>query len=100
MKRVEDVGRLEAERKAMFEKFEDIANLLDMPGFRLPEFRAESLDQLFEHVSRLRSNLDDAKEDRAELERQLEQARDSNFNEAYAGRMMSDSDQMNLKRAL
>ena len=48
----------------MLEKFEDIANLLDVPDFRLPEFRAESLDKLFDHVSKLRSSLDDAKEDR------------------------------------
>lgn len=72
VKRVEDVGRLEVERKAMLERFEDMANLLDMPGFRLPEFHAESLDQLFEHVGKLRASLDDAREDRAELERQLE----------------------------
>ena len=66
---------LQSEHRAMRERFEDIANVLNVKGFRLAEYSQARLDELLEHATRARHSLDDGVEDRATLGRQLERVR-------------------------
>ena len=57
----------------MMESFEDMANILDMPMFRLDHGQApvnfSQINQILETVQNLKGSLDDAVQDRRELEK-------------------------------
>lgn len=74
-KEADDITKTLKEHQAMCERFEDIANLLDVKGFRLTEYSQARLDELLEQVTLFRQRVDDSAEDRATLERQLERVR-------------------------
>ena len=71
IKQISDVDRISQERQKMIESFEDMANMLDMPMFRLDNGTApinfEQVNQIFVTVQNLKARLNDANQDKNEM---------------------------------
>lgn len=66
-----DADRISQERQKMIETLEDMANMLDMPMFRLDSGGAPlnfgQIDQIINNVQNLKGKLDDANQDKHEM---------------------------------
>ena len=104
IKQISDVDRISQERQKMIESFEDMANMLDMPMFRLDNGTApinfQQVNQIFVNVQNLKAKLDDANQDKNEMQRQIERIQSDKYNQASLGNMMSEQEVNSLKTTI
>ena len=71
----------------MRDRLEDIAQILGAPGN----------SDLGEQIAKLKMNMDDLREDNQEISRMLDQMREGQYNQAAAGKMVSGTEEAQLK---
>lgn len=88
----------------MIESFEDMANILDMSMFRLDNGPApinfDQVNQVINTVQNLKSRLDDANQDKMELNRQIERLQSDQYNQASLGNMMNEQEANGMRATI
>lgn len=99
-----DADRISQERQKMIETLEDMANMLDMPMFRLDSGGAPlnfgQIDQIINNVQNLKGKLDDANQDKHEMGKQIERLQSDQYNQASLGNLMSGQEANNMKATI